>query len=260
MKARNGVKGLIAAAALVVFVRPLAAQPPRPEPPRSPRESAAIDLTGYWVSIVNEDWRWRMVTAPKGDYPGIPLNAEGRKAADAWDPATDGSCLAFGAAGLMRMPARVHITWANDKTLKIETDNGQQTRLLPFEPPSQPGGAPSLQGQSKAEWARTLPPYNAFATVFGAPGGPPTQGGSLKVMTTNLRAGWLRRNGVPYSSRTVLTEYFDRFPTPTGDEWFMVTTIVQDPTYLMQRFVTSSHFKREPDGSKWSPKACKPIT
>jgi hypothetical protein len=72
----------------------------------SPQQTAPIDLTGYWVSIVNEDWRWRMVTPPKGDVASVPINAEGRKIAESWDPKLDGSCLAYGAAGLMRMPTR----------------------------------------------------------------------------------------------------------------------------------------------------------
>ena len=73
-----------------------------PAAPQTPQASAPIDLTGYWVSIVNEDWRWRMVTPPKGDYASVPISPEGRKVADTWDASKDGSCLAFGAAGLMR--------------------------------------------------------------------------------------------------------------------------------------------------------------
>ena len=72
---------------------------PAAQPPATPRARAPIDLTGYWVAIVNEDWRWRMVTPPKGDVASVPLNPEGTKVANAWDPATDGSCLAYGAAG-----------------------------------------------------------------------------------------------------------------------------------------------------------------
>ena len=84
------------------------------------------------------------------------------------------------------------------------------------------------------------------------------RGGSLKVTTTMMSAAWLRKNGVPYSENATLTEYFDRFPSPTGEEWFVVTTIVSDPKYLNQDFVTSTHFKKEADGSKWAPRPCKP--
>jgi hypothetical protein len=224
-------------------------------PPPTPKASAPIDLTGVWASIVNEDWRWRMITAPRGDFPGLPLSPAGRQIAMAWDPKTDGSCKAFGAAALMRMPTRVRISWADDATLKLETDNGQQTRLLHFGAGGPPG-APSLQGDSAAAWQRTLPPNNPFGINF--PGGPPPPpGGSLRVVTTNLSGGWLRRNGVPYSDKTTVTEFFDRFPVPDGSEWFVVTTQVVDPEYLLGRLVTSSHFRREPDASKWSPKPCK---
>ena len=58
--------------------------------PPTPRAAAPVDLTGYWVSVVTEDWRFRMVTPPKGDYASVPLNAEARRVADAWDPSKDG--------------------------------------------------------------------------------------------------------------------------------------------------------------------------
>ena len=255
MKAMWGV--VVAAAVVMSWAAQLAAQfPPRGGgPPPTPRASAPIDLTGVWVSIVNEDWRWRMITAPRGDFPGLPLSPAGRAIAMAWDPKTDGSCKAFGAAAVMRMPTRVRIFWADDATLKLETDNGQQTRLLHFGAGPRPG-APSLQGDSAADWQRTLPPNNPFGINF--PGGPPPPpGGSLRVVTTNLSGGWLRRNGVPYSAKTTVTEFFDRFPVPDGSEWFVVTTQVVDPEYLLGRLVTSSHFRREPDASKWAPKPCR---
>jgi hypothetical protein len=259
---RTLASAILTTTAVIVMTAQLAAQGATRgggpgEPPPTPRASAAIDLTGVWVAIVNEDWRWRMITAPRGDFPGIPLTPAGREIAMAWDPKTDGSCKAFGAAGLLRMPTRVRISWADDMTLKVETDNGQQTRLLSFDR-ARRAGAPSLQGHSVAEWQRTLAPGNPFG--INLPGGPPPPpGGSLKVVTTNLSGGWLRRNGVPYSARATVTEYFDRFPGPDGAEWFTVTTQVVDPEYLFGRFVTSSHFRREPDASKWSPKPCKPV-
>jgi hypothetical protein len=251
MRARllTGALCLLSGAAL------LGQQPPAPadSPAATPQAAAPIDLTGYWVSIVNEDWRWRMVTPPKGDVASVPLNAEGRKVAESWDPATDGSCLAYGAAGLLRMPTRLRISWENASTLKIETDAGQQTRRLHFDP-SGPPGPPSLQGHSVAAWERP-----ATGGRGGGRGAAAPPGGSLRVVTTNLSGGWLRRNGVPYSRETVMTEYFDRFAAPNGDEWLVVTTIVSDPKYLTQDFVTSTHFRREPDGSKWRPRPCRPI-
>jgi hypothetical protein len=279
--ARLGVVvGVVAAAAVVSAQR---GGGPGGGAAQSPQQSAPIDLTGYWVSIVNEDWRWRMVTPPKGDVASVPINPEGRKIAESWDPKLDGSCLAYGAAGLMRMPTRLNITWENDRTLKIDTDAGVQTRRLLFERPASPP-APSLQGLSIAEWERPgggggrggggagappgPPPAPAGAPAGDGRGGagrggragagPPARGGNLKVTTTNLSGGWLRRNGVPYSEAATMTEYFDRFAAPGGDEWLVVTTVVSDPKYLTQEFVTSTHFKKEADGAKWDPTPCKP--
>ena len=218
-------------------------------PPLSPWAAAPIDLTGYWVSVVNEDWRWRMVTPPKGDYASVPMTDEARKVADTWDVSKDGSCMAYGMAGLMRIPTRVHITWEGDNVLKIETDAGVQTRRLQFDKSAQPGPR-SLQGFSVAEWERPA----------GGGRGQQPPGGNLKVSTNNLTGGWLRKNGVPYSENAGVTEYWDRFAAPNGDQWFTVTTIVNDPKYLNQDFVTSTHFKKEPNGAKWSPAACKNIT
>lgn len=223
---------------------------PGPQAAQSPQAAAPIDLTGYWVSIVNEDWRWRMVTPRTGDTASVPLNAEGLKVAKSWDPATDGSCLAYGAAALMRMPTRLHITWENENTLRIDTDSGTQTRRLLFNAAASPPEGKSLQGFSRAEWERLA--------IRGAARGAPPAGGHLKVVTTNLSGGWLRRNGVPYSDQATVVEYFDRFPAPGNTEWLVITTAVTDPKYLNQEFVTSTHFRREPDGSKWDPTTCKP--
>ena len=247
---------LLAAALVVATMTPAALAQrgrgagPGPQAAQSAQASAPIDLTGYWVSIVNEDWRWRMVTPKKGDVASVPLNAEGRKVADSWDPATDGSCLAYGAAALMRMPTRLHITWENENTLKIDTDAGTQTRRFLFNTATSPSAASSLQGFSRAEWER--------AGIRGAARGGAAGIGNLKVVTANLSGGWLRKNGVPYSDQATLVEYFDRFAAAGNSEWLVITTAVTDPKYLTQEFVTSTHFRREPDGSKWDPTTCKP--
>ena len=84
----------------------------------------------------------------------------------------------------------------------------------------------------------------------------PMKAGSLKVVTTHLTPGYLRKNGVPYSANTVVTEYYSRTHEDNGDSWLIITTIVDDPMYLQQPFITSTHFKLEPNGSKWMPSAC----
>jgi hypothetical protein len=244
---------VLAAAALDA---PLHAQPAPspPAPTAAPRAAAPIDLTGQWVAIVNEDWRWRMVTPPKGDYASVPLNDEGRRVADQWTEAQDGDCEAYGAAALLRMPTRLRIRWQGDDRLVVETDAGRQTRTLQFGTPA-PAAAPSLQGQSVAKWVTPSRPPGGPG-LAGAGGGESRGGGYLEAKTTNLTGGWLRRNGVPYSADATVTEYFARFAAPNGDEWLMVTTIVDDPRYLTQRYITSNHFRREPEGGRWNPRAC----
>ena len=223
-----------------------------PGPPPTAKAAAPEDLTGYWVSLVTEDWRYRMVTPPKGDYASVPLNPEGRRVADTWDPAKDEAaglqCKSYGAAALMRVPTRVHITWPDDNTLKVETDAGTQTRQFHFGQAQPPSGEAGWQGFSIANWE--------FAGGGrGGRGGPP-RGGSLKVVTTHMRPGYLRKNGVPYSANTVLTEYYTRTDETDGTSYLIITTMVDDPQYLQQTFVTSTHFKKEPDGAKWSPSQC----
>jgi len=222
-------------------------------PPLSPRAAAPTDLTGNWVAVITEDWQWWMVTPNKGDYASVPLNPAGRKLADAWTPDQDGSCKAYGAPALLRHPGRLRISWEDERTLKIETDAGVQTRRLRFGATA-PSAPRDLQGHSVAEWQL---PQGAAPAGAAAPGPPSAaRSGTLKAVTTNLQAGWLRKNGVPYSENAVLTEYFDRF-TDGASEWFSVTTLVEDPANLTMPFVISSNFKKEADASRWTPLPCK---
>jgi hypothetical protein len=244
----------------VVFL--IVAAPAQQAPTTSARQSARVDLTGNWVSLVNEEWLYRIVTPPKGDYTAVPLNPEGRRVADTWDIAKDEAageeCRAFGAAGLMRLPTRVRISWADDNTLKVETDAGQQMRLFQFGQTARSGAEKTWQGNSIAKWSAREGPPAAFGGVGrgarGAAG--PVPHGSLEVMTTNLRAGYLRKNGVPYSDKTILTEYYDRVSAFTND-YLVITTVVEDSVYLTVPFITTTHFKKETDGSKWDPTPCK---
>ena len=210
------------------------------------RDRAAIDITGYWVSYVTENWRYRMVTPPKGEYRRIPASRAALPLINAWDPAADeragNHCRSYGAGNIMSVPGRLHITWRDADTLRIDTDAGTQTRLLRFSPgaaaaSTAPPGPPSWQGESAATWE------------------PATGGGSLRVVTTNLRAGYLRKNGVPYSERATVTEHFD-VASLEGGRLLLVNTIVEDPVYLTGPYIISPHFKKEPDGSKWDPSPC----
>ena len=235
----------------------LRAQVPGPASPPNGRPVSLIDLTGYWVAIVDEDWRWRMVTPPKGDFAGVPLNAEGRRVGNVWDPSRDESegnqCKAYGAAGLMRLPIRLHITWAGDMALQLESDAGEQRRVFHFDGSKWQGGEPQWQGDSVASWVRQYQ-NRGFAPPFGGP--MPGKGGALKVVTTHMRPGYLRKNGVPYGANAVLTEYFDRIEFDR-ESYLILTSMVDDPQYLSDTFITSEQFRQQRDGSKWNPEPCK---
>jgi len=215
----------------------------------SARATAPIDLTGYWVSYVTENWRYRMVTPAKGEYRRIPVSPAAVPIINAWDPAADdragNQCKSYGAGTIMTVPGRLHITWQDADTLRIDTDAGTQTRLLRFTARGASSSArPSWQGESTARWERVPAP---------------DRGGSLRVVTSNLRAGYLRKNGVPYSERATVSESFDIAPLPDGGQLLLVNTVVEDPVYLNAPYVVSPHFKKEPDGSKWDPTPCSSI-
>jgi hypothetical protein len=264
-------------------------------PPPAAKAVAPIDLTGYWTAVITEDWHVRMLTAPKGDFgsgppgtienPGvgfigsgpnpsaqgnIPYRAAAAKLALAWDPAKDeaegNACKAYGAPGIMRLPTHLRISWQDDNTLKVEADYGSQTRLFHFGPPPDPGRLdygnatffpppvrkvepqagvePSWQGVSSASW-----------TIMGGRGNF-QRGGSLKVITTNLKPGYYWKNGMPYTGNAVVTEYFRVMRLPDGSQWIRFTQIVDDPEYLTQPWIVNYAFKKLSDGSKWNPTPC----
>ncbi|MEQ1757580.1 MAG: hypothetical protein ABL986_04625 [Vicinamibacterales bacterium] len=230
-----------------------------PAPPPAAQAAAPTDLTGTWVAVVTEDWRWRMVMPPKGDAASIPATRAAIQASEQWDPAADiaagEQCKAWGAPGVMRMPTRIRISWQDTQTLKLEFDNGTQTRLLHFDRAAQPPARPDYQGFSAARW-ETVPEGQGQIVGGGGRGGGPALSGGLKVVTTRMRPGYMRRNGIPYSANAVYTEAFDVTPGPANAQWLIVTSQLVDPQYLNQPYMLSSHFKREPDDSKFQPRPC----
>ena len=229
------------------------------------KAAAPVDLTGYWVSIVTEDWIERMSpdsppsgTGGRGGGGPAGRGGGGRggapqatSSAAAADP-----CRAYGAGGSMRVPGRLNISWADDNTLKVEMDSGTQTRTLHF------GQAPApaqrtLQGHSVASWET-----GARAGGFGGGGGrggaapPAPRWGQLKVVTTNTTGGYLLSSRNTYSENAVITEYF--FPhTDFGVTYMTVVTQIEDGPGAAR--IVSSTFKKEPDGSKFKPTGCEPV-
>lgn len=223
-------------------------------PPPTARSTAPKDFTGYWVSIVTEHWHLRMLVPPKGDYSMLALSPEGRKIADSLDlakaKADPDQCKAYGPPALMRVPGRLNIHWTDDNTLQLDTDSGTQTRSFKFGAPAPAGQAPQLQGYSAASWE--------FLGARGRGGAAVAKGtGQLRVRTTNMSGGYLRRNGVPYSENATLDEYFDTFTEPNGDTWLLVSSVVTDPRYLTTPYTSTVPFKKIPDRQGWDPTPCK---
>jgi hypothetical protein len=241
----------LAALAATVGLAPVDARQNAPRASNA-RAGALIDITGQWVSVVTEDWRWRMVTPPRGDTASVPLNPAGRKVADSWDLAADRArgdlCKAFGPPSLVRQPGRIRIRWEGDTTLLLEFDAGTQTRRFNFDPRAP--AAPSVQGHSQAKWFR----QPQSRGIFGR--GAAAVGGSLEAVTTNMRAGYLRPNGVPYGERAVVKEFFDTFTLPEDGTWLIVTTVVNDPEYLTTDLLLSTQFRKETGRSRWDPRPC----
>jgi len=215
---------------------------------RGARAAAPFDPTGYWVSVITNNWRFRMVPPPKGDYAGIPISVAGKKLGDAWDPAkdeaSDNQCKHYGAASIIHQPARLHVTWQDDDTLRMDIDAGTQTRTFHFGNQTAPPGKRTWQGSSVAVWEARRANGAAPSAKY------------LKVTTTNMLPGYLRKNGVPYGESASLTEYYDLFQERDGTTMMFVTSVVQDPVFLEARYITISHFKKESDASKWDPTPC----
>ena len=218
--------------------------------PPSARAAAPFDPTGYWSSLITQNWRLRMVPPAKGDYIGIPISAAGKKVADAWNQAKDeaagNQCKAYGAPGLMNLPTHLHVTWQDDSTLRVDTDYGTQTRLVHFGnwTPAEPRKR-SWQGNSVAVWGSRR----------GGRGGSPSAR-YLRITTTDLLSGYLRKNGVPYGENASLLEYVDLFREPNGSAIIVWTAVVDDPLYLETPYIISSQFKKQADGAAWDPTPC----
>ena len=223
-----------------------------PVPALTPMAMAPFDPTGYWVALVSDEWRYRMLTPPKGNVDYVPVTAEGRRVADAWDPAKDEAageqCRAYGAVGIMRLPVRLHITWADDRTLRMDIDAGTQTRVLHFGGAAPANTENAWQGYSVVDW-------QVPGGGRGAPAGQP-RAGHLRVVTTHLRPGYLRKNGVPYGSGAVLTEYVAHLVDDDGAQYLAVTALLEDSQFLAQPWIRTSQFKKQTDARGWAPTPC----
>jgi hypothetical protein len=224
------------------------------------KAGAPVDLTGYWVSLVTEDWIERMSpdSPPSGtggrdagDRAAGAAGGRGRGAA----PAGADPCRAYGAGGSMRVPGRLNITWMDDNTLKIDMDAGTQTRTLRFGQPVPAGTQRTLQGYSVASW-ETGARAGGFGGGRGGGGAAAApRWGQLKVVTTNTTGGFLLSSRNTYSENAVITEYFAPH-SDFGSDYMTVVTTVEDGGNPR---IVSSTFKKEPNGSKFKPTGCEVV-
>lgn len=245
-KGRTPVFRLIAAfgCAIPLIVLPAAAQ--RGDfggpPPAVPRDAAPVDLTGYWVSIVTEDWIERMSPDSPPTGTGGGRGGGGGQLAPS-NP--DDPCRVYGAGGSLRVPGRLNIAWVDDSTLRVDMDAGTQTRLFHFNPADPLPGEPTLQGYSVARWE------TGGGGGRGRGAAPPAWG-SLQVVTTGMTGGYLLTSRSNYSENAVLREQFVHH-SDFGAEYLTVVAIIEDGG---STGTTSSTFKKEADGSGFSPTSC----
>ena len=244
---------LVFALLIHLLILPFIVNAQEPQSDGNAQENTPFDISGNWVSIVTEDWRYRILTGEAGDTQGYNLTELGTRVAESWDPVADEAsgeaCRSYGAAGLMRQPTRLQISWLNGDVLKIETDAGMQTRLIKFGEAQDGEGVGSWQGVSNASWDLRRQ---------GRGGSGPIISGTLNVETNNMRQGYLLRHGIPYSDQATMQEYFDVLIQDDGTQYLTVLSIVEDPVFLGAPAITSSNFRREVDDSKWDPTECSP--
>lgn len=252
---------MLAAASLLVAAMVASVDAQRGAGPAGPapaaKAAAPVDITGYWVSLVTEDWIERM--APDSPPSGTGGRGGGGRGggAPAARPVNADPCRAYGAGGSMRVPGRLNISWADDNTLKVDMDAGTQTRLLHFGQVAAPAQR-TLQGHSVANWDT-----GARAGGFGGGGGGGRGGGApaaprwgqLRVVTTHTTGGYLLSSRNTYSENATITEYF--MPHQDfGVQYLTVVTSIEDGG---QPRIVSSTFKKEPDGSKFKPSGCEVV-
>jgi hypothetical protein len=183
------------------------------------------DLAGGWIAKPHEDLPERGQGPEIGDYTGMPINDAARMKADAWDSQRwemiEHECTEHPADYGPRGPANMRV-WADMDpfTKGIRTWHMELMYMLPLRSfymdgrPHPSKYAPhTWQGFSTAEW----------------------EGDKLKVTTTHLKEGWIRRNGLPRSEVATLVEFYIRH-----HDVLTVVTHVKDPIYLTEPFIRTS--------------------
>ncbi len=189
---------------------------------------AQLDPSGEWAPRFHEDQPERIPGPEIGDYLGLPINDAARLRADVWD------------ASLLTLPehqCKPHpsdYAWRGPANLRIWKEVDRETqKLIAYHTHI------SWQAPERTIWmdGRPHPPDYAAHTWQGFSTGK-FEGDMLTVTTTHLKAGWIRRNGVPRSDRATTTEHWIRH-----GNYLTVVVIVRDPVYLTEPFLRTTDFE-----------------
>ena len=188
---------------------------------------AQVDFSGEWRAVTNEV----DAEGPEiGDYTGLPINAEARAVAEAWDASV---------LSLPELQCRPHPAPYAERT-PGNPANAQMRWWKEVDPATQELTAYRKRGAwmepERTIWmdGRPHPPEYAPHTWQGFSTGQ-WQGNTLVVRTTHIKEGFLRRNGVPHSDKLVMTEYFVRHGS-----YLTSNLYVEDPVYLEEPLLRNS--------------------
>jgi hypothetical protein len=200
---------------------------------------AQVDLSGTYSQTPSQD----NTTDPFiGDYTGLPVNDAVRFRADSWTAGKwdqeQHECDPHPADYAPRAPGGLRI-WPELDPLtyaviawhtEVFTNGTARTIYMDDRPQPSAYSAQTWNGFSTGKW----------------------EGDKLKVTTTNLKEGWLRRNGLARSNKATLIEYFIRH----GD-FLAIVSIVKDPVYLTEPLVRTERWFLNP-GYTLAPFICTP--
>jgi len=230
----RSIVGVVALVAWALCARPSAAQ-------------VDFDIAGFWdqpalgtvlgsgVAAIfgfEEDSLERADGPALVDYLGIPINAEGRARALAYD----GALLGVPEHVCMRHPS-TYSFWGPAR-LRIESELDANLDVVAYKV----GG--TFRRADRTIWMDGRPHPSKFAphTWAGFTTGE-WRGSTLVTTTTHIKWGWIRRNGVPSSDQATVVTYYTR-----NENVLTITWIVYDPIYLTEPYIKSVDFIAAPQG------------
>jgi hypothetical protein len=208
---------------------------------------AQIDFSGEWRPLIHEDLGHRVderaIAGPGagtgaggprvGDYAGLPINDAARSKAESWDPriwaAPEHQTIPHPGAYWVHAPGGLRVSRV------VDDASGRVVGFRLYRV-----GGPGSTTRTIWTDGRPHPPDYAAHTWQGFSTGR-WNGETLIVETSHLKAGWVRRNGVPASDRTTLTQHMVRH-----GEYLTIVNIVSDPVYLDEPYVTSGTWVLDP--------------